>query len=104
MPHTTPMQRARSALAAASLCAFSACFYAHYNQVTEKKRMQAPVMREVLAERMELLQRSSLLLAEEGAGSGSGSGSGSGGAAPAGSSNDSCASGVCDLSQKRMRQ
>jgi hypothetical protein len=69
------MQKAWATLGLASGTAGVAIFYAHYSQVTEKKRMHAGVLNDILKERA----------AAEVA------------AAPV------CESGVCDLSQTRFR-
>ncbi len=45
------MRRAYATLGAAAATAGVAIFYAHYNQVTEKKRMHAGVRNDILRER-----------------------------------------------------
>ena len=82
------MQRALATLAVASAGAAAATFYAHWQQITEKERMHAGVLRdlareEAAARRMALDAAAALP-----------AGDGSGGA---------CDSGICDLSTKRVR-
>lgn len=81
------MQRAWATLGLASGTAGVAIFYAHYNQVTEKKRMHAGVLNDILKERA---------AAEAAAAAAAAAPSVSAGA-------PDCESGICDLSQTRFR-